>query len=58
MTELPKHTNIFALSTDSVTRQVSTDPAPSTSGTPAHFPRPPPAELLQLVSLIISVLNV
>ncbi|KAL0810995.1 hypothetical protein ABMA28_010286 [Loxostege sticticalis] len=32
----------------SMTRQVSTDPAPSTSGTPAHYPRPPPAELLQL----------
>ncbi|XP_049881228.1 multiple C2 and transmembrane domain-containing protein isoform X3 [Pectinophora gossypiella] len=31
-----------------VSRQVSTDPAPSTSGTPAHHPRPPPAELLQL----------
>ncbi|XP_035454624.2 multiple C2 and transmembrane domain-containing protein isoform X1 [Spodoptera frugiperda] len=33
---------------ESVTRQVSTDPAPSTSGTPAHYPRPPPTELLQL----------
>ncbi|CAH2987031.1 unnamed protein product [Chilo suppressalis] len=32
----------------SMTRQVSTDPAPSTSGTPAHHPRPPPVELLQL----------
>ncbi|KAG6443491.1 hypothetical protein O3G_MSEX002846 [Manduca sexta] len=32
----------------SVTRQVSADPVPSTSGTPAHHPRPPPAELLQL----------
>lgn len=39
------------LSSDSVTRQVSTDPAPSTSGTPAHYPRPPPAELLQLVNI-------
>ncbi|CAG9792488.1 unnamed protein product [Diatraea saccharalis] len=32
----------------SMTRQISTDPAPSTSGTPAHLPRPPPVELLQL----------
>ncbi|XP_061705416.1 multiple C2 and transmembrane domain-containing protein isoform X2 [Cydia pomonella] len=32
----------------SMNRQVSTDPAPSTSGTPAHYPRQPPADLLQL----------
>ncbi|XP_073960908.1 multiple C2 domain and transmembrane region protein isoform X3 [Choristoneura fumiferana] len=32
----------------SMNRQVSTDPAPSTSGTPAHYPRSPPADLLQL----------
>ncbi|KAL4713765.1 hypothetical protein ACJJTC_004296 [Scirpophaga incertulas] len=30
----------------SMTRQVSTDPAPSTSGTPAHYPRSLPAEHL------------
>ncbi|XP_059056230.1 multiple C2 and transmembrane domain-containing protein-like isoform X1 [Achroia grisella] len=33
---------------DDMSRQVSTDPAPSTSGTPAHYPRMPPVELLQL----------
>ncbi|KAJ0171904.1 hypothetical protein K1T71_012667 [Dendrolimus kikuchii] len=32
----------------SVSRQLSTEPVPSTSGTPAHHARPPPAELLQL----------
>ncbi|XP_022837346.1 multiple C2 and transmembrane domain-containing protein isoform X2 [Spodoptera litura] len=39
---------LFRKRDESVTRQVSTDPAPSTSGTPAHYPRPPPTELLQL----------
>ncbi|XP_026316222.1 multiple C2 and transmembrane domain-containing protein [Hyposmocoma kahamanoa] len=41
----PRHRGRRDMSTS---RQVSTDQVPSTSGTPAHYPRPPPAELLQL----------